>query len=235
MDKYLNILKNNIIFENIEEEDILRFFKCCKYKVQNIKANEMIHGNYNRRCLYIVLEGKVSVSIEDIAGDVKEISKLKPNDISGEVLSFANKKLIYSYVYIAEKDSVLLTINSEIFLNKCAEDCHMHKSIIINMFKACANKVLLFHKRVDFLTTLSVKKRVIKYLLDMHQEKKSLCFKLNDNREDIARYLNISRPTFSNELSKLQKLNLIIVKAKEITIINKQELFDVLYEEKPWD
>ncbi len=78
-----------------------------------------------------------------------------------------------------------------------------------NVIKIIAQKTLFLNNKVAYLTIKSMRKKLVKYLLEQYQEKQSLTFSLPMNREELADFSNVSRPSMSREFCKMWDAGII--------------------------
>lgn len=86
-------------------------------------------------------------------------------------------------------------IHPEKMLGFCDKVCDSHRTLIENITKIISQKALILNEKVDYLTIKSMKAKVAKYLLEQYKKTGSLTFTLPLNREALADFLNVSRPS----------------------------------------
>lgn len=96
-----------------------------------------------------------------------------------------------------------------------------------------AQKMQCFSKLIEELSLKDVKKRLIKFLLDMLDERQALpgakdVIHIPYTREEIAQRLGTTRETIARYLSDLKKHSLIEIKPYQIEILEKEELKKLL-------
>lgn len=96
-----------------------------------------------------------------------------------------------------------------------------------------AQKMQCFSRLVEELSLKDVKKRLIKFLLDMLDERQALpgakdVIHVPYTREEIAQRLGTTRETIARYLSDLKKNKLIEIKPYQVEILNKAELKKLL-------
>ncbi len=85
---------------------------------------------------------------------------------------------------------------------------------------------MFLNNRISYLVLKRTRARISKYLLDKYRIKKEDTFKINLNREDMAKFLSITRPALSRELSRMKKEKIIDYKKNEFHILNMDELIN---------
>lgn len=96
-----------------------------------------------------------------------------------------------------------------------------------------AKRLQCFGDIIEEVTLKDTKKRLIKFLLDMANKKKSQNLKeevlfIPSTREEIAHRLGAARETIARHISDLKRKKLIDVKPYQIIIRNKAALEELL-------
>ena len=131
---------------------------------------------------------------------------------------------------LALADCTLMIVHPEKILNMCSRACTFHKIILANMIRVVAKKACDLNKKVEYLSLRSINGKLSKYLIEQKERSGSLSFKLPLNREMLADYLNISRPSMSRELCRMRDNGIIEFKRESITIKDEDRLKALLEE-----
>ncbi len=91
----------------------------------------------------------------------------------------------------------------------CAESCPWHKALISNMLKIVSEKALMLNQKVNYLTIKSLRGRISAFLLDHYKKARQTTLTLPLNRNEMADYLNVSRPALSREMGRMKDEGLI--------------------------
>jgi CRP-like cAMP-binding protein len=145
----------------------------------------------------------------------------------GEIVAFAGIKLWPSTVY-AERDASILYIQPQKVLGICDKACAPHKILISNILNLISNKAFLLNKKVEYLTIKSIKGKLSKYLMEQYKKAGNLTFSIELNREELADFLNVSRPSMSRELCKIRDEGIIEFYRETIKIIDIAKLQKIL-------
>ncbi len=216
------IIKNNILFKGLTREEIEMCLRCSNAKMKEYEKNQIIFGQTDPpKALYVLLQGSVAVCKDTPDGRRYIVANIEEKDIFGEVYVFLNKA-DYNYYALANTDSTVLAIPKEYFFSTCDKACNAHSVIIRNMLGILAQKAYFLNNKVQLLTSGSLRRKITKYLLENCNNKKYV--RLNMNREQFSAYLNVTRPSLSRELIKMQEDGLIEVDRDMVRIMD----FDTL-------
>jgi Mn-dependent DtxR family transcriptional regulator len=94
------------------------------------------------------------------------------------------------------------------------------------MLGILAGKAYYLNNKLQLLTSGSLRQKIAKYLMDNCNNKKYV--KLTMNREQLSAYLNVTRPSLSRELIKMQEDGLIEVDRDMVKIIDLDKLNSAL-------
>ncbi len=215
-------IKDNVLFKGLTREEIELCLKCSDAKLKDYRKNQIIFSQMDPpKALYVLLQGSVAVCKDTPEGRRYIVTNIEEKDIFGEAFVFLKKADYNSYV-LANTDSAVLAIPKEYFFTTCDKSCNAHSAIIQNMLGILAQKVYLLNNKVQLLTSGSLKQRIVKYLLENCNNKKYV--KLTMNREQLSAYLNVTRPSLSRELIKMQEDGLIEVDRDMVKIVDMDKL-----------
>lgn len=214
------------LFLGMSDEDILKCIKCSSGKVRSLKRNEIIFNeNQTPKYLYVLIEGSIAVCKDTYSGKVTILNTFnKSGDVFGEVYVFKNNQNYEQYT-IAVGDSSVLEIPKVFFYSTCGNSCGYHSILIRNMLSMLAEKAYFLNKKIQILSSGSLRGKISKYLIENKGDNNKVCMKMN--REEFANFLSVARPSLSRELLKMKDEELIELKGKEIIIkdIKKLEKF----------
>jgi CRP-like cAMP-binding protein len=117
-----------------------------------------------------------------------------------------------------------MVVHPEKILNMCNRSCTFHKVILANMIRVIAKKACDLNRKVEYLMLKSINGKLSKYLLEQSAMSGKLTFRLPLNREKLADFLNISRPSMSRELGLMRDRGIIDFHGDLIRIKNEEKL-----------
>jgi len=229
MDELIKIIKENQLFTDINESDIQKILKCSNAVIESYKDNQIVFekdGTVNK--IGIVIDGEFNLVSQKYNGSRVIVTALQKNDFFGEALIFSSVKKS-PYDLVSSGDSKALMIPYGIFINMCNQVCDFHKQLINNMLTILSDKIIMLNNKMNILNAETLKGRIAVYLLSLNKKTMTLTFDMPMNRQELAEFLNVTRPSLSRELSNMQKDNIIEVykSSVKITDLNVlQELAD---------
>lgn len=228
--KHLETLAKTTFFHGIDIQEIPHVLDCLEFKTVDfkkndyiVKVNEPFHG------IFINLDGEPAVIKENISGNRIIINTFAVGDMFGEAIAFCSTETWPASIQ-ALTDCTLIFGHPEKILNMCNRACTYHKIILANMIRVVAKKACELNRKVEYLMLKSIPGKLIKFLLEQKDKSGSLTFKLPLNRERLADYLNVSRPSMSRELCNLRDSGIIDFHRDLIRIKDEEKLKSLLEE-----
>ena len=202
-------IKDLSIFHNLDDAEFKKSLVCTQSVIHEYKKNDYIffQGDVPNK-LYLILNGEVELGSINVNGKVLRITNISEGEDFGEVELFLNKDRYSGYAK-AKTDVKLLEIAKDFFGGRCEKNCSHHSKVVFNM--------------LEVLTSGNLKQRIATYLLE-HADNNNLV-SLSMNREELALYLNTTRPSLSRTLLSLQEDGFIHLSSrKSIKILDAEAL-----------
>ena len=202
----LLILKESPLFTNMTMEDIDKMVSCLSPLITKYQKNDFVKLQGDIMDSFgLVLLGAVTVSQENEAGSRTIIASIGPGDLFGEMLVFSDKKK-WPVIVQAQTESEVMFIRKDRLISQCAMSCNWHRMLIQNMLSILSRKALYLNKRVKYMSIKSISGKLAKYFLEQYQlQGKKDIFSIPLNRNELADFLNVSRPSMSREMSRLRE------------------------------
>lgn len=211
------------IFQNLTEEELKKSLVCSQAVVRKYPKNTYIfqQGDTPSK-LYFVLDGEVELGSINLNGKITRISYVTVGEEFGEVEMFLRQPAYSGYAKAKNEVSVL-EVSQNFFGGRCERNCVHHSKVVFNMLQLFAEKADKHNHQIEVLTSGNLRQRVAAYLLEKSDPDYRV--RLHLNREDLAAYLNTTRPSLSRMLIGLQDEGLIrLVSRKVIEIVDYEGL-----------
>lgn len=208
-EEYVDVISKTPLFKGIEKNDISTMLECIKPKVYNYCRNEciVISGAAFDK-VGIVLEGEATVIKENSAGSRIIMTVLGKGDIFGEMLAFSSQTVWPATVQAQEACKVFFLPRGEI-IGKCDRICSWHLTMIRNFLRIISERALMLNKKVEYLTIKSMRGKISTYLLEQYKRVGDKNIMLPLKRNELADFLNVSRPSMSREICKMRDEGII--------------------------
>lgn len=208
------------IFKNLSEKDL-------KKLEENIKIEEKIYekGSYIfkqgdiKKDLYFLEEGSILVAKFDTNGKRSIIQTFNQKAIFGEVYAYLEEAYDFS-AYVQKKSKLIVIKDFRKLINES-----MPRSFLINYINLISKKCLILSRKNQITNQFTLRQKISNFLLIEEENEKVI---LDQTREELADFLSTTRPSLSRELSNMADENIIKIKGREIYIIDKDNLKNLL-------
>lgn len=224
MEHIINEIKHNHLFDNMSEDEIKAVLQCGNATIESFTDNQVLfEKDHKVNKIGIVIEGTLNLVSQKYNGNRVIVTSLEKGDFFGEALIYASYGLS-PYDLISSSNSKVLLIPYRIFSNMCSNGCSYHNQLINNMLTILSDKIVMLNNKMSILNAETLKGRIAVYLLSLQKKSKTMIFNLPMNRQELAEFLNVKRPSLSRELSNMQKDNIIEVYRSSVKITNIEKL-----------
>lgn len=212
------------LFDGIDDDELPLMLKCLQpIKARHEKGGYITIMGEHLRGIGVVVSGKAAVIKENAAGDRVVMTILEPGDLFGEMAAFASEPRWPATVQALEA-SIVLIISRDRIVGQCANACSWHETLIRNMLRIVTEKALVLNQKVMYLTIKSMRGRISAFLLDHYNRQRTAIITLPMNRNEMADFLGVSRPSMSRELSRMKEEGLIDFHLSTFRILDLDDL-----------
>lgn len=224
--KNMENLESSKLFQLITEEETQRILKCSKARMRQHPAGTYIfeQGGLPTR-LFLLLSGQVQICKDFTSGKRDVLYLVEPGNVFGEIFLFGDRKK-YWYDAVAVTDVSVLEMPWDFFYHFCSNACDHHKQLTQNMLEILSEDNFKITRKLHIISTSSLRERIAIWLIDSMNENSVV--ELRMNREQLADFLGVARPSLSRELMRMQKDRLIEVSRKTIRICDRDAV-EMLY------
>lgn len=221
---YIKILEKTKIFHSFNENDIEHIINCIMPRIYSFEKGEFI-ATTGKRCegLGIMISGEALIYKDNEMGERIIMMKMNPGSVFGEMAAFSQKP-IWPASIIAEKSCKIIFLSKEKIMGLCACVCYSHMLLIENIMTILSEKGLMLNQKVDYLSIKSIQGKISAFLLNQYRMTNNNNITLSLNRNELAEYLNLSRPSLSRELSAMKSNSIIDYYLNTFKLIDLQRL-----------
>jgi CRP-like cAMP-binding protein len=222
--EWTGVLMKSDLFRNVDPNDLAGTITCFQPTVLRYPKGETIVAAGDRlKGIGIVLQGSVEISKETYAGERVIMNKLGASGLFGEIAVFASDRTSPAYV-TAKEDSTIMFITPEKLTGRCKKLCDQHQIITENLIGIISGKAAALNKKIDYLVIKSLRAKLCTFLYEIYLAKNKTEFKLAFDRNELADFLNIARPSLSREMGRLRDDGVIHFRGKAIQIVDPEKL-----------
>lgn len=215
------------LFKDITETEIEKMLICAKANEKEYSQETYIFRQGEKPSkLFVLTEGMVMIAKDFASGKRDVLFMVEKGDVFGEMFLFSGMNG-YWYDAIAQSNVKILEIPWEFFYGFCNKACSHHQLITKNMLEIQSEKNFMMTRKLHLLSGTTLRERIALWIMEQMQSEKSeeIVFKMN--REEMADYLGITRPSLSREMMKMQQEGIISVEKNKLRVLNIKELEDL--------
>lgn len=200
------------LFRGVDEEALDAYLKKLGAREREVASGEYIFREEDEaKGLYILFEGMVEVEKNDGSGKRQMVNRFdKPDTVFGEVYLFLEDRP-YDFACRAVKDSRLLFVPKEAFDPAGGA---LAQRLTQNMLQVLAKKAYFLNQKMLILSAGSIRKKIARHLLFKNPGGEPMMLM---NREELADYLAVPRPSLSRELMKMHREGYIDLEGRQLS------------------
>lgn len=221
----LEYLRTIDLFAEMSKNELKHLLDCSKAEVKIFeKGQAVFRENEMTRYIYVLLEGKCLMSKHFPSGRRNIFCEIHEKEVFG-ILIDVWEKATYWYDAIAITNIKVLCVSWDFLFGICSKSCEVHKTFIKNMIRVQADISVSQMKKLNILSGASVEAKIGLLMLELMDNQGKVDFKMN--REELADYLGITRPSLSRSLMKLKERGIIQIHRSKVTILDLNALEDI--------
>lgn len=226
MQKHYDTILKSPLFTGISSESLEHILTCFDISPQTLPADSYVFFQQDQvNFIYIILTGSIEIIKETFSGSRHIIAMLGPSHLFGEGIVCTKHRL--SPVSVRTKETTtLLKFPYQKIMTPCQNICGFHSTLIFNMMLLLGEKNYGLNQKIEILMLKGMKEKIATYLLSERQKHGRDNFDIPMNRNELADYLNVSRPSMSRELSKMQALGLLSYHKNHFNLLDVDELVE---------
>ena len=202
------------------EESIRRFLEYCHRRRYSAKSI-VIRAGDKPDTLYYIVEGSVTVLIEDHQGREIILAYLNKGDFFGEMGLFAGQKNRSAWVR-ARTACELAQISYGKFRQVVSED----PEIMFQLASQLALRLRKTSRKVSDLAFLDVTGRIARTLLELANEPDAIThpdgLQIKVTRQELGRIVGCSREMVGRVLKTLEEQGLIVVSGRSVVVFSRR-------------
>jgi CRP/FNR family transcriptional regulator/CRP/FNR family cyclic AMP-dependent transcriptional regulator len=220
----ISLLKNIPLFASLRNNELANIQAVCIKRSYRKSQPILLEDDSSINTMFIIIRGKVKVSVVGPEGREAILAILKDGDFFGEISIIDGEPR--SATVISVEDSELLLLKREELLEQISQNPRLALSLLIEFSK----RLRRADKQISNLALLSVYGRVAGILLQLSEERGErkkdglIVIENRPTHQEIADMSGTTRETVTRILSKLQKAGAIVIEKKSILIMREEVL-----------
>ncbi len=208
MELPISILQNTSLFNGMTGDEIRHLIHCLATPVRRYGKGSFIwHAGDKVSHAGIVLSGTVDAVQYHDDGTMHLVARQTAGGVFGDLLMASGQPSPVSLQATDGAEVLFLPLDG--ILTDCGNRCPFHIRLRQNLLQEAAEKYWQLHRRLQYLSEQSLRRRILLYLQDCRRDNSSSYFTIPYSREELAKFLGVNRSALSRELSRLQKEGII--------------------------
>lgn len=219
-----NILSNCPLFKGLKPDEIESTLKTVTFQRKTYEKDYVI-ANLGEDCnrLIIILRGEVRGEMADKSGKTIKIEDLKAPSPLASAFIFGQQNN-FPVNITTNTETEILIIQREELLSLFQSN----KAILTNFLTLISTRAQFLTQKIKFLSFGTIKGKLAHYILSnigdtLHS------FPMTKTQQQLADLFGIQRPSLARALKELQEDEIIVIKQKTITVLNKEKLKELIH------
>lgn len=224
----VKLIKKNELFQNFEDKEINAIFDCLKGRILKCSRGKLLcdQGSLIDE-IGIILEGSAVKFLTKANGEKEVEEVINVGDMFGEIDGYSpDRTSVFSIV--AAEESTVLYITLSTIVKQCEKTCSFHQKLLENTLSYMSRKILGMRKDAEYLSIKSMRLKIAKLIYEKYLEQGTMNVVLGINRNEMAEYLNVSRPSMSREMIKMREEGMFDFWKDKITIKNIDAIVSIV-------
>lgn len=220
-DDLIKVLTNTDLFSDMNESEITVFLNEYSYKIKRYSKNDVFALAGERvNYLMIVLKGGLIARMVSESGKYIQIDKIDVGRIVAPAMLFGTEN-IFPVNVIPEGDTLVFFMHKDNFLKAM----HKKEQLLYNYLKVICDIHHFLSAKIYSLSLKTIQGKLAEYILhESDQQGGKQTVTLSMSRQELADKFAVARQALSRSLSELEKEGVILVKGKEIEILDRTKL-----------
>lgn len=225
---FIKLIRKSALFTDLSDREINTLFDCLKGRiVMKSKGMLVAKAEDEMTDACIVLDGSLLEFSTNMDGTREPIGTLSAGDCYGLYQGYLPDKKLGHYV-VAINDVSLLYLDISSITTMCEKACPCHQKLICNVMSYLSCKISSLKENNSYITTKGMRQKIAKLVYDKYIEQKTMTVFLGIDRNEMAAYLNVSRPSMSREMMRMREDGIFDFWKDKITIKDVTALENIL-------
>ena len=109
-------------------------------------------------------------------------------------------------------------------IDQCTHSCKWHNSLVSNMLGVVSERAMVLSKKMEYISIKTMRSKLCTLIYEQYLKRKTATLTLPMNRQQLADFLNVSRPSMSRELSRMRDEGIIDFHLSTVKILNIEKI-----------
>ncbi|PLX08280.1 MAG: Crp/Fnr family transcriptional regulator [Marinilabiliales bacterium] len=218
------LLTNCPLFKGLEAKEIDEIFNEIFSKVRIYNKGYIIaYQDEEVKNFMIVVEGTARGEMVDFSGKTVIIEEIvSPRSLAPAFMFGARN--IYPVNIVSQTDTKILQIQKSEFIKMM----QLNEKLLVNYLNNVSGRAQFLTQKLKFLSFNSIKGKLAYYILNLAKKGELKYVVLPVSQAKLAELFGVTRPSLGRALREMHNDGIIEVKAKDVKIVDKRALVELL-------
>ncbi len=217
------------LFREISTEEAKQVITCIQPRVARYPSGEIVVlAGEPQDHFGLVLSGSVQIARANVRGENTLMGVVCAGDSFGELAAFSGEAT-WPATVVAKEACTVVFVRPQSIAGTCSRSCAGHRQLILNALRIVSQRALMLRTKIEYLSYRTLRARISAFLLDHLRESGRGKFDLPYTRAEFADFLNVSRPSLSREMGRMQKEGIIRFHRRHVEILDANMLRDSVH------
>jgi len=224
MTDFLNELSKTNIFSGTSPGELEKLLQGKPFRLKDYQREQYV-AYCQDVCndLLILVKGTVRGEMSDFSGRKLKIEDINAPRPLAAAFVFGRENL-FPVDIIANEPAVVMVIPRDVLIFLLQNS----KVILKNYLNTISSRTQFLSNKIRFLSFRTIKEKMANYILT-HTSGGQQSFTLDQSQTDLAEFFGVSRPSLARTLAEMEKEGVLKTDRREITILNREKLNELLH------
>lgn len=212
------------MFRGLKPDEIQALIERVGHSVKSFSKGQTIAQREEEvKNLCIIVDGSVKGEMVDFSGKILKIEEMQAPMPIAHAFLFGERNR-FPVDVVALEDCKILFIPKADFMRLMQQNA----TVLSNYLNAISNRAQFLSNKLWFLSFKTIKEKIAHYLLNISRSESKTTIVLPKSHQELAEFFGVTRPSLARVFSDLEAEGVITVNRREINIINKGKLMEMI-------
>jgi CRP-like cAMP-binding protein len=212
------------MFRGLNPDEIKGLIEGVGHSIKSFSKGQTIaQRDEEVKNLCVVVEGSVKGEMVDFSGKILKIEEMYAPMPIAHAFLFGERNR-FPVDVVALEDCRILFIPKADFMRLMQQNA----TILNNYLNAISNRAQFLSNKLWFLSFKTIKEKIAHYLLNLSRSETRTTIILPKSHQELAEFFGVTRPSLARVFADMEAEGIITVNRREITIINKAKLMEMI-------
>lgn len=216
-------MKKSYLFRGLAEKELEVLLDSDYLRFREYGREERIFEESDRpEDIMVLVTGNLLIAQDTMNGKRMILSRITdPGDTFGEIYVFKQLPAYDMYAETMEPSSILM-VAADLLSGECGDACaKIAEKMMRNQLGMFAAKAYMMNRRLRILGSSSIREKIARLLIERQGGDSRVRVM---PREEMADYLNVTRPSLSREISAMVREGIIRNEGQTLVILDQEKL-----------